>query len=252
MSQTMKTILFFIVGSVALLVMIGFSGVKHSSRVLNDVRVDIETQDGNYFIDKADVMNLLQGEDGLPVVGSALGDLDLKSLEHKVRKNPFVKDSEIYKDLKGNLMVRVKLAKPIARIFNSKGDDIYIDDEGYLLPARAKQTARVPIVELDREFSWEENITETTYGQNLLSLLKYIGGHKFWSAQIAHIVVGQEGKITMIPQVSKQEIIFGLPKDFDRKFKKLEVFYKEILPNKGWNTYSKVNLEFENQIVCQK
>ena len=60
MSQTMKTILFFVVGSVALLVMIGFSGVKHSRRVLNDVRVDIETQDGNYFIDKADVMKLLQ------------------------------------------------------------------------------------------------------------------------------------------------------------------------------------------------
>ena len=134
----------------------------------------------------------------MPVVGSSLGDLDLKSLEHKVEKNPFVKKSEVYKDLKGNLMVRVKLVKPIARIFNSKGDDIYIDNEGYLLPAKGRQTARVPIIELDRQFSWEENITETTYGQNLLALLEYIGAHKFWKVQIAHIVIGKQGEITMI------------------------------------------------------
>ncbi len=252
MKQTMKTILFFVVGAVALLVMIGFSSVKRSNRVLNDVKVDIETQDGNYFIDKASVMKLLQSEEGLPVLGSALGDLDLRALEKKVQRNPFVKKSEVYKDLKGNLLVRVKLVKPIARIFNSKGTDIYIDNEGYLLPANGKQTARVPIIELDRQFSWEENITETSYGQDLLALLEYIGADKFWKAQIAHLIIGKDGEITMLPQVSKQEIAFGKPEDFERKFKKLDVFYKEILPNKGWNTYSRVSLKFENQIVCQK
>ena len=36
------------------------------------------------------------------------------------------------------------------------------------------------------------------------------------------------------------------------KFKKLELFYKNILPTKGWNYYESVNLKFKNQIVCTK
>ena len=30
------------------------------------------------------------------------------------------------------------------------------------------------------------------------------------------------------------------------------LFYKVILPTKGWNYYESVNLKYKNQIVCDK
>lgn len=231
--------------------MIGFSGIKRSEKPVNDVRVDIETLDGNYFTDKLEILNLLNAESTDYVLGSSIGVLNLKSLENRVESHPFVKDAQVYKDLKGNLIVKVYQAKPIARIFDSKGDDTYIDAEGYLLPTTARQTARVPIIEMERSFSWEENITETRYGQQLLVLLDYIEKDKFWKAQIAGLVIQKDGQIVMQPQVTKQDILFGMPENLDGKFKKLKLFYKEILPNKGWNTYTMVNLKFDNQIVCK-
>ncbi|MFT7233182.1 MAG: cell division protein FtsQ [Cyclobacteriaceae bacterium] len=251
MKGNIKTILLFSVSSVILLAMIGFSSVKRTVKPVNDVSVQIESSDGNYFTDRKEILNLLNAESSDYVLAASIGSLDLKMLESRVEEHPFIKEAQVYKDLKGNLMVNVKQARPIARILNKKGGDKYIDAEGYLIKTLARQTARVPIIELERSFSWEENVTETVYGQQLLELLHYIDKNEFWRSQIAELIIEKDGQIIMLPQVTKQEIVFGMPEDLDGKFKKLKLFYKEILPNKGWNTYSMVNVKFKNQIVCE-
>ena len=30
------------------------------------------------------------------------------------------------------------------------------------------------------------------------------------------------------------------------------LFYKNIAPTKGWNTYKTINVKFKNQIICDK
>ncbi|MCX6294212.1 MAG: hypothetical protein NT127_07960 [Sphingobacteriales bacterium] len=41
-----------------------------------------------------------------------------------------------------------------------------------------------------------------------------------------------------------------LPINIDKKFDKLKLFYKNVISVKGWKKYSKINLEYENQIVA--
>jgi len=55
----------------------------------------------------------------------------------------------------------------------------------------------------------------------------------------------------MLPQVGNERIEFGKPERVAQKFDKLMIFYKEILPRMGWNKYSRVNLEYEGQIVAE-
>lgn len=234
-----------------LLLIIGFTDLRNASKPVNDVIVNIQDQDGSYFTDQQEVMSLMNASSTDYVLGSTVGSLDLKELELRVEANPFVKDAQIYRDLKGNLIVNITQAKPIARIVKRQGRDFYIDEDGRLLPAHAKQTARVPIIELERAFSWEANLTETEYGTKILDLLRYINEDPFWHAQIAEIVIERDGELVLLPQVTKQEVKFGMPEDVETKFKKLRVFYTQILPNKGWNTYSMVNLKFKDQIVCE-
>ena len=234
-----------------MVVIIGFTGVKNSGKPVNDVLVKIQDQNGDYFTDQMEIISLMNAGSTDYVLGQSIEHLDLKLLEQRVESNPFVKEAQIYGDIKGNLIVKVEQARPIARIFNPNGPDQYIDEDGRLLPVNAKHTARVPIIETERGFSWERSLTETDYGNDILALLNYIEKDKFWRAQIAQVVIEKDGQLKLLPQVTKQEIIFGMPDDLDSKFKKLMVFYKEILPNKGWNTYELVNVKFENQIVCE-
>ena len=239
------------ISCVLLLGLISFSSVKHARRVIHDVLINIEQEKGNYFIDQPEVLGLLNAQNTDYVLGSRIGDIDLKLLERRVEAHAFVADAQIFYDLKGNLVVNVEQARPIARIYDPYGADKYIDDRGWVLPVNGKHTARVPLVEIEKNLSMESAITDSEEGADLFELLRFIDANEFWKAQIAHLVFEGSGEVTMLPQITKQKILFGKPSDLVQKFKKLEVFYKEILPNKGWNTYSLVNLKFKDQIVCE-
>jgi cell division protein FtsQ len=63
-------------------------------------------------------------------------------------------------------------------------------------------------------------------------------------------VLGNEDLI-LYQQVGKQTIEFGKPEEIEEKFSRINIYYKEILPQKGWNTYSRVNVKFKGQIVCE-
>jgi cell division protein FtsQ len=165
--------------------------------------------------------------------------------------NAFVRDAQIYLDIKGNLQVALIQSKPIARILDYQGSSRYIDDEGNLLPLNTKHTARVPVVELDYKAGWEQSLTEDDFGTEFLALLAHIESDPFWKAQIAHIIVDAQQELTFIPQVTRQEVIFGSTKNMQAKFDRLKLFYTEVLPAKGWNTYAYVNVKYENQIVCK-
>lgn len=251
MRISLKAILTISICSISLLGLISFSGVKHARRVIHDVLINIEQEKGNYFIDQSEVLGLLNAQNTDYVLGSKIGDIDLKLLERRVEAHAFVADAQIFHDLRGNLVVDVKQARPIARIYDPYGADKYIDDRGLVLPVNGKHTARVPLVEIEKKIDLKKAITDSKEGAELFEMLRFIDANDFWKAQIAHLVFEGSGEVTMLPQITKQKILFGKPSDLVEKFKKLEVFYKEILPNKGWNTYSLVNLKFKDQIVCE-
>ena len=88
-------------------------------------------------------------------------------------------------------------------------------------------------------------------GEPYFELINFINNDDFWKAQIAEIEIDASGEIVLWPQVTKQKIEFGAPDNIENKFKRLMVFYQEILPRNGWNSYTRVNLKYENQIVCE-
>ncbi|MEM7297337.1 MAG: cell division protein FtsQ [Bacteroidota bacterium] len=237
-------------GAILLFLMV-FAGVKNNNRTIEELNVDVLEEDGNYFTDDLEVVDLMTDKSADYVIGVEMGELNPKILEERVEANPFVKDAQVYRDLKGNLLVKVEQSKPIARVFMEGGSDRYIDTEGRVLPINARHTARVPLIETEFPFSWEENMSESSYGEKIFELLTFIEQDEFWQAQIAHILVKKDGEIELFPQVTKQTVEFGKPEDLEKKFSKLMTFYKEILPKKGWNSYERVNLKFENQIICE-
>jgi cell division protein FtsQ len=82
-------------------------------------------------------------------------------------------------------------------------------------------------------------------------MLKVIQEDSFWHAQIAQLDIDSKGRISILPQIGNQTIEFGQAESLEIKLKKLKIFYKEILPQMGWNKYKRVSLEYEGQIVAE-
>ena len=240
-------------GSLLLISLISFVNKTEVGYRTDDIEVNIENVYENFFIDEDDVMSLILENSGDTILGDAYGRVSLKEIERRVESHSFVKDAQVYRDLNGHLVVKAIQNKPMARIIAANGKQAYLGEEGDVLPISIKYTARVIVLtgtymnELTKRATIEGNV----YDQKIYDLIKYINKDKFWSKQIAQIDVDSKGKITMLPQVGDQRLEFGYADSFKSKFKRLEIFFTEVMPAKGWNTYSRVNVEYKDQLICE-
>ena len=233
-----KNLFFFIL--IFGLIFISFINKKENNLIFN-------VTSENSFLNKQDIFNLTKDM----INDSSI--IDLNNLEKKIKSNKFIKDIEIYNNLNNVININVNQFKPYARLINNKGDDYYIDNVGDIFPVSNKYSERVLLIFFkNQKYTDEKNINFFQNGNKIFKLINYINNNDFYKKQISQLNVNEDGEIIMIPQITKQKIYFGNSNNIDIKFKKLELFYKNILPTKGWNYYESVNLKYKNQIVCNK
>ncbi len=242
-----------IVAAVLIIVgIIAFSERKQNNVSIKDITIKIDNRQENHFLDEADIIGLMQlNKENL--TGTSIDRINLKGIEKKIKREPFVKNADLYSDLKGNLVVRAELRRPIARIVRNDGPDGYIAEDGTVMPVSEKFTSRVILVsgQYVSQLIQRDNMNEKEETRKILDLIKTIRENGFWNAQIAQLDIDNKARVTIFPQVGDERIEFGKPDDVETKFKKLMIFYKEILPRKGWNRYKRVNLEYAGQIVTE-
>jgi cell division protein FtsQ len=237
---------------VFLLTLISFVEKRQSDKRVKKVLINIDHEGDNYFVEEEDVMDLMTGDGSSLIVDKKYAHLDLKQMEKKIKSFKFVSDAQVSKDHKGNLKVFVKQRRPIARLIPSSGAHVYVGSDGTTLSTSEKFTSRVVIV--DGGFC--SRLASETYlaseeGKPYLEFLRYLDEHKFWKVQISQISTNSKGELTLYPQLGKQYIEFGKPENLDDKFIRLSLFYKKIIPAKGWSTYERVDLRFKDQIICE-
>jgi cell division protein FtsQ len=57
--------------------------------------------------------------------------------------------------------------------------------------------------------------------------------------------------VKLYPQIGQEVFELGKPEELPVKLKKMKIYYKTILPLKGFNRYKTVNLKFKDQIICE-
>lgn len=240
------------VAMAALLAVIGFTESKQGGDRCRDIVIRIDNQNDNYFIDDRDVLSLMTSNGNYVIKGASFRELNLKEIEERVKSDRFVKTAELFKDLKGNLIINIALRRPMARIIQDAAPDAYVAMDGTILPVSNKFTSRVMLLRGGFMMELVKNdLTKTEEGKKIYRLISYINSKEFWRAQIAQINIDKKLNTVLYPQVTKQYVEFGQPEELEEKFKKLEIFYKQILPRKGWNTYDRVNLMYEGQVIAE-
>ena len=217
---------------------------KNNSSPIKEIVINSE----NKFLDRYRIESLITEKMGKD---SIIKNADI--IEKNILANPFVKEIKLYQDLSNKLIVDLVQYQPIARLVFENKKDFYIDLHGNIFPTSTKFSERVLLIHTDDNINYDlKNINSTDYGKKIFTMINYIINDTFLSKIISEIDINYDKNIIIYPQVSKQKIIFGYPEQIDVKFDKLMLFYKKILPAKGWNTYKTVNLKFKNQIICDK
>ncbi|KAA6324258.1 hypothetical protein EZS27_026394 [termite gut metagenome] len=195
------------------------------------------------FVTKRDITDMLQ-KANLNPKDKPMDVINTSFIEKTLSKHILIDRVECYKTLSGKLCIEINQRIPILRIMSNTGENYYIDNKGKVMPMNVRCIAHLPVVtgDVDKTFAMNE----------LYQLGLFLYHNTFWDAQIEQINVLPKGEIELVPRVGEHIIFFGDTNRLEQKFERLKTFYLKALNKVGWNKYSRINLEFENQIVCTK
>lgn len=220
---------------------------KRNHKHCAGVDITITGVENNYFIEKEDVIKILQKvEPGAE--GRALNSFDLSKLENELGKNEWIKKAELFFDNNEILKINVIEREPVARVITSTGRSFYIDTALTRLSLSDKFSARLPVFT-----NFPESKILSRSDIDLLRSIRNIGDFilrdSFWMAQIEQVDITANNTFEMIPKLGNQVIIFGDGNLYQEKFNNLLLFYKNVESRIGWNKYSKINVQYKNQVI---
>jgi cell division protein FtsQ len=71
-------------------------------------------------------------------------------------------------------------------------------------------------------------------------------------SQVAQVEITPERNFELSPVVGNHLIKLGDGKDLDKKFNRLMMFYKQVLAQKGFDSYSTIDVKYSGQVVGTK
>jgi cell division protein FtsQ len=240
-----------------LVIILGFVTEKRENRLINTIEVQIVDSNLNRFINRNDVLKLIQPEQK-NILGIPDRDVNTDVLEKLIYTHPIVKEARVYKTASGILHIEITQRRPLLRVINAWNEDYYIDTEGRIMPWSGKFTAFVPVANGDIRYRLirgkEYDVRDSSMGvlNDLYKLGIFLRENKFWGAQVEQIFINNQHDIELIPRVGAHLIILGNMDNAEEKFRNLEAIYKTGFGEEGWNGYQTINLKYKNQVICTK
>ncbi len=253
--------IFFILSDVLIAVYLAFAfcsfdkkGGNHT--LCNKVNIDIADNATSGFIDAKIIKDRLQ-KGGVYPMGKEICKVDARRIEEMLKASPFVQTADCYKTEGGHVYISVTQRMPVIRIKADNGDDYYVDDNDRVMPTTHYVSDL--IIATGAINRW--------YATNFLSPLgRVIMANDVWKNLIEQINVLPNHSIEIVPRVGDHIVHLGRLPDGNRrtdhytlirkfmevKMTRLLKFYKYGLSEVGWNKYSYIDIEFDNQIICRK
>jgi cell division protein FtsQ len=224
---------------------------KQKNERCRDYRITIKGKENHFFADGNAVRELLLEAAKGEIKGQLLSSLNLKQLETVLEDNAWINEAELYFDNQDNLHVNVTERSPLARVFTTKDESFYIDSTGRRLPLSDKKSARVPVF---TGFPGKKNLNgrDSLMLHEICSLAQFIMNDSFWMAQVSQIDISPEGEYLMIPVVGNHAVKLGDGSDIPQKFRRLFIFYTQVLNKTGFERYRTVDVQFAGQVIASR
>lgn len=222
-------------------------------QVCKGYEIEIRDADKAMFIDKKDVEKVLTASKTIVFTNKPVKSIDLNIIEARLKKESWIRDAEIFFDNNEKLKVIVEQRIPIARMFASAGGSFYIDSSGQRMPLSEKLSAKLPVF-TNYPINAKKNRTpaERKLIREIKDLSLFLLSDPFWMAQISQIDITPSKDFEMIPTIGNHVIEFGDGTDYEAKFKKLFIFYKQVLSKTGMEKYERIKIQFNNEIIGVK
>lgn len=221
-----------------------------SSKACEGYSVEINGESkGDWFVDKQDVIERLTLKGAEKIKGKKLEDFDLKKMEERLEKDPWIKDAELFFDNNDVLRVKIHERSPVARVFTLGGASFYIDEDAKRIPLSDKLAGRLPVFTGFPSEKTSLRGADSALLADMRTIGMFVLNNPFWMAQVEQIDITPQRNFEMVPAVGNHIVELGSGEDYQKKFARLYKFYKDVLSKTGMNKYARINVQYEKQVI---
>ena len=132
---------------------------------------------------------------------------------------------------------------PVLRVFDGR-ESYYINKDGKRIESNSQFYSDVPLVsgKFSRNFRPEQ----------LLPVVRFVEKDKFLSEMVTMISADGLTNILLVPRMMGHIINFGDTTHLEEKRDALQLFYRTVMPYKGWEEYDTISLQFRGQVVATR
>ncbi|MFM2226913.1 MAG: hypothetical protein RL664_256 [Bacteroidota bacterium] len=253
---------FFVLMGAGALVLWAFSISRHNTQPVPELRVNIQKgQNVDELITKREVDSIVHSHFGL-LQGTPMSQIDVGAIQVAVNRHPAIQSCNVYMGVDGILNIDIQQRAPMFRVMNSDVSGFYVDTLGQSFNLLDRSVAYVPIVSVEgvmgaMEFPatrayYDENTLGLTYLDELVTFGNHMRKHSDLKDWTEHIHLTAMGTLEVIPRIGRHVIDYGSIYNLEMKTKMLFEFYRSQLYITDLEKYSRINLNFENQVICEK
>ena len=270
----MKKIFFILsdifIGAYLVMAMTSWNKVAPLTPRCNKVTIQIADENSNGFLTQQEIQRLLKKHDIYPL-GQSLTIANPRMIEEELKRMPFVNKSQCSIAQDGHATIIVTQRTPLVRIKNENNQDYYIDDNGGIMP-NSQYISNLMIA--------TGHISKQYATQYVSVIARYLMQDELWSKEIEQINVTHDLHVELVPRNAEHVVNIGRMPKINKSFSpskrneelnnylkhqlsRLELFYRYVpqtlngaVPRDTSNNlnalYSYINLEYNNQIICQR
>jgi cell division protein FtsQ len=243
-------LLWCVLGGSGLVLLIAAINAKNSS-LCSGLEVEINDGGKAFFLNKKEVTLMLENEGVKDLRNRKTISFDLMKMENILRKNNWIKEAHLYFDNNQTLKVSIQERQPVARLFTVSGNSYLIDSNGVQMAVGQRTVFRLPVFTgyPEDKFGLRK---DSALNRQIKDLAIFLNNDSFWSAQIQELYISTAKTFIMTPLLGSQIIEFGDGSNYKDKFRRLLIFYKEVIAQTGFEKYTGLNLAFTGQIICTR
>ena len=177
---------------------------------------------------------------GIQLRGKRLDSIDLRKIEQTLHSMPIYKSAEAFiAPSSSSVQIRLVERFPLYIVQEESGKSYYVTQGKGTITVNPTFAAYLPIVSgaVDLKMA-----TGPVY--DLMTALRedpdYFG----------QVYVDETDGIVLIPRIGTTRVIIGRESNWSEKLRKWRIFAESVLPKRGMNAFSYVNLDYGKQIIA--
>lgn len=177
------------------------------------------------------------------IVGARITTIDTRKIQRRLAAMSNFEHVDCMITSDGMLRVDIVPLVPVMRVF-TPGNSFYINKDGKYIKSKAEFFTDVPVVqgEFTRNFTPRE----------VIPLVRFIQNDPMLKNLSSMIVARDKNNLLMVPRIYGHIVNFGDTTRLEEKTRALALFYRKVMPHKGWQEYDTISVKFRGQIVASR